>query len=266
MHIGRDRPASSPEAVKCDTESSVNIQSLAHDPRDSETRQSDENFPCTCNIDPVVPECYDTCDDSGEIHGYFDLSNECCTVRTHADHDEAGIQREYLSMEAMCLHWSLNKNYEKMGAKFIGWSVELTRSDIAELKSSQEFKAAVWLDLCRRHNPERWVRKYFVWSRKVHDQSHIDGVFAKLVQIAGGSKVGVKSCWDACRSSHDVDRRDGPIVQAQIFPEIHFVEHDSKLEERDYVSLHYMFPLRSGLSVQAKKRIANVEPDGRWRT
>ncbi|KAF4887461.1 hypothetical protein CGCF415_v014851 [Colletotrichum fructicola] len=149
-----------------------------------------------------------------------------------------------------------------MGAKFIGWSVELTRSDIAELKSSQEFKGAVWLDLCRRHNPERWVRKYFIWSRKVHDQSHIERVYTKLAQIAGGSKAGVKSCWDTVRSSQDVDRRDGPIVQAQLFPEIHAVEHKSKLEERNYVSLCYMFPLQSSLSVEAKRRNANVEPDG----
>ncbi|KAF5500995.1 hypothetical protein CGCS363_v006179 [Colletotrichum siamense] len=168
-----------------------------------------------------------------------------------------------------------------MGAKFIGWSVELTRSDIAELKSSQEFKGAVWLDLCRRHNPERWVRKYFIWSRKVHDQSHIERVYTKLAQIAGGSKAGVKSCWDTVRSSQDVDRRDGPIVQAQLFPvvwtrypttrpyiltllnrQIHVVEHKSNLEERNYVSLCYMFPLQSSLSVEAKKRDANVEPDG----
>ncbi|KAF4484585.1 hypothetical protein CGGC5_v007048 [Colletotrichum fructicola Nara gc5] len=157
----------------------------------------------------------------------------------------------------------LIKGNGKAGAKLIGWNVELTRINVAMMKASQEFKSAVWLDLCRRHNTDRWVRKYFVWTWNIHDQDHVDRVYKSLIKSSGCSNVTVNSEWDTLRCLGDAERDHGRyITRAQLFPEIHFVEHDNEVEEQKYVGLSYSFPRRGSIPFYARNRSDNIEEPG----
>ncbi|KAF4859884.1 hypothetical protein CGCSCA2_v006017 [Colletotrichum siamense] len=185
----RERPMLAKEAEKFDAKWSMSSQSSLDHRRDFEADPSNDNAPCTCEVEFMLPEDDDAGSDSSEIRGYWKLSNESCTVRPYAQLDQAALQRSYRKLEAGCLHFSLIKGNGKAGAKLIGWNIELTRINVAMMKASQEFKSAVWLDLCRRHNTDRWVRKYFVWTWNIHDQDHVDRVYKSLIKNSGCSNV-----------------------------------------------------------------------------
>ncbi|KAJ0282661.1 hypothetical protein COL940_005005 [Colletotrichum noveboracense] len=250
------------EAAKLNDEWSDDSQSSLDYMRDLEPDPLNDNILCTCKVDDSLREDDDAGSDSSEMRGYYKLTNKPCTVRCCADYDEAGIRRlrrEYRKAEPWCIRLSLNENYVKIGAKFIGWDVELTRNNVAMMKASKEFKGAAWLEFCQRHNSDRWIRKYFVWATNIHDRDHIDRVYQNLTQIVGNRYVTVKSSWDGIRSFSDLVKPDGVnIVQAQLFPQIHFVEHDIDVEERKYISLYYAFPAQRGFSIRARNRNDNV--------
>lgn len=129
------------EATKFNDEWSDDYPSSLDYMRDLEPDPLNDNILCSCKVDDSLREDDDAGSDSSEMQGYCKLTNKPCAVRCCADYDEAGIRRlrrEYRKAEPWCIRLSLNANYVKIGAKFIGWDVELTRNNVAMMKASKE--------------------------------------------------------------------------------------------------------------------------------